>query len=264
MTGRFDEKVCIVTGAGSGIGQAICRGLLAEGATVVANDIREDGLVELEANPQASVITGDTSLPETAESLVAKAVAVGERIDILVNCAAMGMAGPTETFTTERWRRCVDVNLSSYFFLARDAGRVMIEQRSGAILNVASTAGLAAVPDNIGYVTTKHGVVGMTKSLAVDWARYGIRVNALCPGLTETNLIRQREAEAPETFRLRRERIPVGRIAQPEEQAAAALFLVSDDASYVSGLIAPVDFAGTALYSGFAPPRIPADPKTPA
>jgi NAD(P)-dependent dehydrogenase (short-subunit alcohol dehydrogenase family) len=158
--------------------------------------------------------------------------------------------------TNERWQRCIDVNLTGYFFLARDAGRVMIDQRSGVILNVASMAGLAGVPENIGYVASKHGVVGLTRSLAVDWARYGIRVNALCPGITETALIRQREAEAPEMFRARKERIPLGRVAQPVEQSRVGLFLLSDDASYVSGLVANVDAGGFALYSGFVAPKI--------
>lgn len=257
MTNRFEGKVCIVTGAGSGIGREIVLGLLAEGATVVANDIKEAGLKEFEDAANAHPIVGDTSSPETADSLVAKALDVGGRVDILVNNAGIGIPGPAEELSNENWQRCIDVNLTGYFFLAKAAGKVMIGQRSGTVLNVSSMAGLAGVPQNIGYVASKHGVIGITRSLAVDWARYGIRVNALCPGLTETDLIRQREAEAPEMFRLRKERIPIGRIAQPVEQARVALFLVSDDASYVSGLAANVDAGGYALYSGFAAPKIP-------
>ena len=256
MSNRFQGKIGIVTGAGSGIGREVCSGLLAEGATVIANDITADGLADLVGNPSAHVVLGDTSDPQTAQLLVEKALEVGGRVDLLVNNAGIGLAGPTEKMTNERWQRCLDVNLSGYFYLARDAGRVMIEQRSGVIVNVASTAGLAGVPENIGYVASKHGVVGLTRSLAVDWARYGIRVNALCPGITETALIRQRETESPDVFKIRKERIPNGRMAQPVEQARVALFLLSDDASYVSGLVAPVDAGGDALYSGFAAPKI--------
>jgi NAD(P)-dependent dehydrogenase (short-subunit alcohol dehydrogenase family) len=257
MTNRFEGKICIVTGAGGGIGREIVLGLLAEGATVVANDIKEAGLKEYGETADVHPVVGDTAVPETADSLVAKALEVGGRVDILVNNAGIGAPGPAEELPNERWQRCLDVNLTGYFFLAKAAGKVMIGQRSGAVLNVASMAGLVGVPENIAYVATKHGVVGITRSLAVDWARYGIRVNALCPGLTETDLIRQREAQAPEMFRLRRERIPNGRIAQPVEQARVALFLLSDDAGYVSGLAANVDAGGYALYSGFAPPKIP-------
>jgi NAD(P)-dependent dehydrogenase (short-subunit alcohol dehydrogenase family) len=256
VSNRFEGKVSIVTGAASGIGREICLGLLAEGATVIANDINEEGLGEVCSDVNAHAVSGDTSVPETAERLVAKALEVSRRVDLLVNNAGIGLPGPTENLTNERWQRCIDVNLTGYFFLARDAGRVMIDQRSGVILNVASMAGLAGVPENIGYVASKHGVVGLTRSLAVDWARYGIRVNALCPGITETALIRQREAEAPEMFRARKERIPLGRVAQPVEQSRVGLFLLSDDASYVSGLVANVDAGGFALYSGFVAPKI--------
>jgi NAD(P)-dependent dehydrogenase (short-subunit alcohol dehydrogenase family) len=256
VSNRFEGKVSIVTGAASGIGREICLGLLAEGATVIANDVNEEGLGDVCVDPNAHAVSGDTSVPETAERLVAKALEVSGRVDLLVNNAGIGLPGPTENLTNERWQRCIDVNLTGYFFLARDAGRVMIDQRSGTILNVASMAGLAGVPENIGYVASKHGVVGLTRSLAVDWARYAIRVNALCPGITETALIRQREAEAPEMFRARKERIPLGRVAQPVEQARVGLFLLSDDASYVSGLVANVDAGGFALYSGFVAPKI--------
>jgi NAD(P)-dependent dehydrogenase (short-subunit alcohol dehydrogenase family) len=256
VSNRFEGKVSIVTGAASGIGREICLGLLAEGATVIANDVNEEGLGEVCSDVKAHAVSGDTSVPETAERLVAKALEVSGRVDLLVNNAGIGLPGPTENLTNERWQRCIDVNLTGYFFLARDAGRVMIDQRSGVILNVASMAGLAGVPENIGYVASKHGVVGLTRSLAVDWARYGIRVNALCPGITETALIRQREAEAPEMFRARKERIPLGRVAQPVEQSRVGLFLLSDDASYVSGLVANVDAGGFALYSGFVAPKI--------
>ncbi len=190
MTNRFEGKVCIVTGAGSGIGREIVLGLLAEGATVVANDIKEVGLEEFKDAANVHPVAGDTALPETADSLVGKALEVGGRVDVLVNNAGIGLPGPAEELSNERWQRCIDVNLTGYFFLAKAAGKVMIGQRSGTVLNVSSMAGLAGVPENIGYVASKHGVIGITRSLAVDWARYGIRVNALCPGLTETDLIR--------------------------------------------------------------------------
>ena len=230
-----------------------------EGASVVANDINEDVLAGFSDHPNALTVLGDTSLPETAARLVAQALESSGRIDLLVNNAGFVRAGLTEETSNEDWQRCIDVNLTGDFYLARDAGRVMIAQRSGVILNVSSMAGLAAVPENVGYVASKHGVIGLTRSLAVDWARYGIRVNALCPGITETALIHRLEAESPDVFKTRKERIPLGRMAQPVEQARVALFLLSDEASYVSGLVADVDAAGSALNSGYVAQRFRSD-----
>jgi NAD(P)-dependent dehydrogenase (short-subunit alcohol dehydrogenase family) len=254
---RFEGKTCIVTGAGSGIGREIARGILAEGGTVIANDLREDRLEEYADNSNAQGVAADTSDPKTGGLLVEAALSVSGQLDILVNCAGVGLAGPAEQLEDEHWRRSMDVNLSAYFYLAKAAGNAMIPRRSGVILNVSSMAGLAGVPENVAYVASKHGVIGLTRGLCVEWARYGIRVNALCPGLTETELIAQRTREAPEKFAARRARILNGRPAQPVEQARVALFLLSEDAGYVSGLMANVDFGGHALYSGFAAPALP-------
>lgn len=255
MTQRFANKVAIVTGAASGIGREITLGLLHDGAAVVANDLTEAALRALEGDEKLTRRAGDIADPDTAKKLVTVAMREHGRIDMVVNNAGVAHAGPAERLTDHEWQHSIDVNLTGSYYLAREGGRQMIQQRSGVVLNVASMAGLSGVPENAAYVAAKHGVVGLTRGLATEWARYGIRVNALCPGLTETQIVADLEAQAPEMMAGRRRRIPIGRTARPVEQANVALFLLSDDASYVSGLIANVDAGGFALYSGYALPE---------
>lgn len=253
---RFKGRVAVVTGAASGIGKAIATAMVQEGTTVVANDISQERLDRLARELSVKCVVGDTSDPETARRIVEEALATAGRVDILFNNAGIAKISPAEDFSVEDWRRIIDVNLSGYFYVAREVGRVMIRQRSGAILNIASTAGISGVPLNVAYTASKHGVVGLTRALAVEWARYGIRVNALCPGLTMTELVREVEAQAPELFAARRARVLFGRPAEPEEQARVALFLVSDDAGYINGLVANVDAGNYSLYSGYDVPKL--------
>jgi NAD(P)-dependent dehydrogenase (short-subunit alcohol dehydrogenase family) len=132
----------------------------------------------------------------------------------------------------------------------------MIANGQGAIVNVASLAGLVAYPRDVGYVAAKHGVVGLTKALAIEWACHGIRVNCICPGITETPIFTALEKIAPGKYDERRKRVPIGRQAQPIEQARVMAFLASDDASSVTGVIMPLDGGQMALSSGWAPPAV--------
>ena len=252
-----DQQVAIVTGAASGIGAATSRRLSASGVAVVLADQDDAGLQDVRlslANPDAAIcVAGDVSNPATAQRMVQAAVEGFGRIDILVNNAGIADLGAAETLAHDRWRRVLDVNLSGAFYVAQAVGVQMIAQgHGGAIVNTASMAGVAGMPDHIAYVASKHGVVGITKALAVEWAEYGIRVNALCPGLTDTEIVRHATAQSPEIMGARARRTLFGRLATADEQAAMVCFLVSSDASYVSGLIANVDGGGLALYSGYA------------
>jgi NAD(P)-dependent dehydrogenase (short-subunit alcohol dehydrogenase family) len=254
---RYEGQVAIVTGAGSGIGRRITERLIEEGASVVANDVRESALEGLDAEFLATAV-GDVSDPATADRLTESALAFGTgRIDALFNNAAMVLYKRAQDYTVEEWLRVMDVNLNSCFFVASAVGRIMIEQRSGAILNTASGAGLAGITDNIAYVASKHGVVGLTRALAVDWGPYGVRVNALAPGFTMTRMTEQFREQSPDLYSARAAKVPLeGRAGQVDEQAAVALFLNSPEASYVSGLIAAVDGGTHALSAGYAPRQL--------
>jgi len=252
---RFEGKVCVITGAGSGIGLASAKLMAAEGGIVAINDLRAEAAEAAVASigGQAFAIPGDVSDPKQVAANVDAVLARHGRIDVLVNNAGLFDLGPADTLPLERWRRSIGVNLDGPFLWSQAAGvRSMIPRRQGVIVNVASPAGLAAIPDNIGYVSSKHGVVGLTKSLAVEWGRHGIRVNALCPGVTESEMVREFARADPKMFADRQKRIPIGRSAQPEEQARVIAFLASPESSYVNGLIMNVDGGMLALFSGYS------------
>lgn len=254
---RFEGRIVLVTGAGSGMGLAAAHLFAAEGGTVWINDLKADTAAAAasaiaDAGGTAFALPGDVSDEEVARASVRQVVERSGRIDVLVNNAGISTIQPATDYAA--WRRTMAINLDAPFYWSRAAATAsMIPNRSGAIVNVASNAGFAAFPGDVGYIASKHGVTGLTKALAVEWAPHGIRVNCLCPGLTETNMIREMEALDANRFVERRRRIPLGRIGKPEEQAEAMLYLASDDASYVTGLIMNNDGGQMALYSGFSP-----------
>lgn len=255
---RFEGLVAVVTGGSGGIGAATCRLLAAEGATVFVQDKDGDSARALArlitgSGGRAYGIPGDVSVEASVESNVREVMGVAGRVDLLVNNAGIGTVEPAERYS--RWNEILGVNLTGQFYWAKAVGAAsMIPNRSGSIVNVSSMAGLTGIPEDVGYVSSKHGIIGLTKALAVEWARYGIRVNCLCPGATETTLIQSLQSQAPERFMERRKRIPLGRMGTPEDQARSIAFLLSDDASYVTGLIMNNDGGQLALYSGMSPP----------
>lgn len=254
MGERFTGRIALVSGAGAGIGREVALALATEGARVVAGDVDPAALEKLAAEAPIVTVAGDSSGEDTADRMVAAALDLGGRVDLVVNNAGVHRSVPPESMSPADWRRVIDINLNGYFYLARAAGEVMIRQRWGVILNIASTAGVAASLNSAAYVASKHGVVGLTKALAVDWARYGIRVNALGPGLTSTDMVRGFAESAPDLYAVRERRVPLGRAAAPSEQAATALFLLSDDSAYTTGQTLVVDGGGAALYSGYEAP----------
>jgi len=255
---RYAGKVTVVTGAGSGIGLAITRGLLDEGAFVVANDVDERALASLaDLSPdRVATVGGDASAPDLPQRLVEVALAEGGgRLDALFNHAGVGSATPALELGEDEWRRVMAINVDATMRLAVAAGRVMVEQGGGAILNTASVAGTHGLPGRLAYVASKHAVVGMTRALAVEWGPYAVRVNAICPGLTATGMSERLKLQEPDYWAARERVVPLRRAGVPDEQAATALFLCSDDASYVSGMVAEVDGGAHALYSGYTVDR---------
>jgi NAD(P)-dependent dehydrogenase (short-subunit alcohol dehydrogenase family) len=249
MDSRFSHKVVIVTGAGSGIGRATALAFGREGAAVAAADVSpakaEALLAEVAAaGGRALAVACDVSKPEDCARAVRETeVALGP-LDILVNNAGVGASGTVVTTDAATWDRLMAVNVKGTYLMSRAALAVMLPRRRGVILNAGSIAGLRAVPDRAAYVTTKFAVVGLTKAMALDHVKDGIRVNAVCPGTTMTPWIDERLKEAPDpkaALATLVARQPMGRLGTPEEMAAAYLFLASDESAFTTGTTLVVD-----------------------
>lgn len=255
---RFKDQVVVVTGAARGIGLVTAEMAAQEGARVVICDLDPAGVEAAVKNigRQAMGVSGDVSDRSQVQLNVDEVMKAHGRIDILVNNAAINSYHPPETLPEEVWRREIDVCLSGTFFWAQSVAIAsMIPRRNGVIVNVGSGAALAAVPRCAAYVAAKHGVVGLTKALAVDWGQYNIRVNSVCPGLTFTELSKFIANKNPEMMKQREQRIPLQRGAQPEDVAHAILFLASPAANSISGEALSVDGGTLAMSSGFSAPR---------
>ncbi|HXJ80217.1 MAG TPA: glucose 1-dehydrogenase [Candidatus Methylomirabilis sp.] len=248
--GRFDVSGlrCLVTGAGRGIGQVIASGFAEAGAHVVAADIDGSSAESLARDittrgGKALGIALDVTSPESVTAAVSKAEAFGEgRIDVLVNNAGINVLKPSDAITPDEWNRIIAVNLTGVFFCSQAAARVMRHQGGGRIINIASIFGLvgpvlhAATP----YATTKGGVISMTRALAVEWARDGIRVTAVAPTYVRTDMTRAR-VDDPDHRALVLERTPLKRVLDPDDLMGALLFLASRASEYVTGHVLAVD-----------------------
>ncbi|AUS80821.1 hypothetical protein C1701_23520 [Actinoalloteichus sp. AHMU CJ021] len=248
MTARFDGNVVVVTGAGQGIGAAIARSFAEQGATVVVTDIRADTAtttaIEINAATGATVLARPLDVTRSAEvaALADQVVAEHGRVDVLVNNAGIVLGAASFDYDDDTWNRTLAVNLSGPFYTAREFGRRM-RGRGGAIVNVSSVAALRAprADPHIGYDATKAGVIALTRSLAAEWAPEGIRVNAVAPGYTNTDILKAVGSENPEVVAGWRSHIPQGRLAEPVEIAQAVRFLASTEASAVTGHVLVAD-----------------------
>ncbi len=254
MTGRLNERIAIITGAGSGIGRATAQRFAREGARLVLADMNPQALAEtvasLEIDPErVRSMTVDVSREDQVKALVDEAVTAFGRLDIMCNNAGVSSSRePAMEQDAEEWRRVLDVNLLGVVFGMKHAGRVMAAQRSGAIVNTASVAGIRAGAGGNPYSASKAAVINATMTAACDLGEFGVRVNAVCPGLTETGMTKPVFDYARDVGKEHKlgSRCELRRFGRPEELASAILFLASDDASYVTGQALAVDGGNTA------------------
>lgn len=250
MAKRLESKVAIIVGGGSGMGEAISHLFAQEGAAVAIADVNEASAIQVAKDVAADegrcrAYELDVVQPEQVANVFATAARELGPIDILINASGLSQFKPTTEITPDDLRRTVDVNLLGVFYACQEAGRAMIPRRSGKIVNFGSTAGIAGVPYMAHYTAAKHGVVGVTKSLAVEWGKYNINVNCICPGATETPMfVNTLSLEAREQ---RVKRIPLQRFGKTSDQANTALFLASSESDYLTGSIVCVDGGAAAI-----------------
>lgn len=247
---RLTDRVAIVTGAGSGIGRAIALGYATEGAAVVVADVRQIGGAETveqikRAGGRALFVETDVTRSADAERMLDAALVTYGRLDVLVNNAAIG--GGDDILATDEatWDRVVAVVLKSVFLCTRAVLPRMIEAQRGAIVNISSVNGLTGLGEEA-YSAAKAGVINLTQNLAIRYGQHGVRANVICPGTIQTPIWAARVDKQPDIFERLSRWYPVGRVGRPEDVAAAAVFLGSDDAAFISGAVLTVDGGLTA------------------
>lgn len=246
---RLEGKVAIVTGGANGIGEATVRDMVNEGAKVIIADIDDEkgkALAE-EFNKdgkKAAYCNTDVTKEAEVEAMVKLAKDEFGKLDILFSNAGIGNLVPTAELELENWQRVIDINLTGVFLSAKHAIPVMLETGGGSIINAASMLGHVGQAETAAYTASKGGVVNMTRALAVEYAKDGIRVNAVCPGYVNTSLLDQLDEEMINHLISLH---PINRLAEPEEIAKVTTFLASDDASFITGANLLVDGGYTAV-----------------
>jgi NAD(P)-dependent dehydrogenase (short-subunit alcohol dehydrogenase family) len=242
--GRLDGKVCVITGAASGIGAETARLFKEEGATVVGVDLSEDAVSDL-------ALRADVTNAAQVEGMYARASEEFGGIDVLFNNAGISPDDDASVLDTslEAWQRVQEVNLKSVFLCCRHGIPHLLERGGGSVINTASfVAVMGAATSQISYTASKGAVLALSRELGVEFARRGVRVNALCPGPVNTPLLQELFAQDPEKARRRLLHLPMGRFAETREIAQGALFLASDDSSYVTASTFLVDGGLTSAY----------------
>jgi meso-butanediol dehydrogenase / (S,S)-butanediol dehydrogenase / diacetyl reductase len=252
---RLEGKVAIISGGGTGIGAATARLFAAEGAKVVVTGRRREPIEAVAAEVNGLAVAGDTTDPSHATEAVAAAVATFGGLDVLVANAGIGFGGSAGDVSDEHWQRTLDVNLTGPMVLTRAALPAMLERGGGSVVLVASVNGLVGTTDSAAYGTSKAGLLGLARSIAVDYGPRGIRANTLCPGWVVTPMADEEMDELGTVMGIGRQEaydlatidVPLRRPATAEEIASCCLFLASDESSIVTGAVLVADGGGLAV-----------------
>jgi NAD(P)-dependent dehydrogenase (short-subunit alcohol dehydrogenase family) len=250
---RLKHKVALITGAGSGIGRAIALAFAREGAQVALVGRREDRLgsvVREIGSGHALALPGDITGARIAQAAVARTVKRFGGLNVLVNNAGLLIPGTAESHTEEEWDQTFSVNVRALWLVCRAALPRMRAAGGGSIINISSVLGLMGAKNRVAYAASKGAVTLLTRAMALDHAQENIRVNCICPGIVETEMVADFILKAPDPEAARRQRVglhPLGRFGKPEDVAAMAVYLASDESSWVTGAALPVDGGYTAI-----------------
>lgn len=259
---QLQGKVALITGGGTGIGEALARRFVAEGATVCITGRRAEKLAEVAASLPAGrclPIAGDVRDPGDTERMVAEAAAVSGRLDVLVNNAAANLAGTVVEMDLETWQEMLDTNLTGPFLLMKAALPRMVAAGGGSIVNMSSLAGVVCVPGSPGYCATKAGLIHLSKQVALDYGKDRVRCNVVCPGPVRTDMLQYNltpmaevmGTDIDEVFRVLPRFMPLRRVASPDEITGVCVFLAGDDSAYMTGSTLMID-GGTHYVDAFA------------
>jgi len=242
--GKLAEKVAIITGGASGMGRGMCLEFASQGALIGVADVNKEGATRVAEEVQglggqAIALEVDVREHKKVEEAVAKIFERFGTCDILANCAGFNQFRDFKDTTIDHWEYVRSINLDGTWYFSKAVAPIMMENLTGKILNIGSGAAIQGIPQAIPYATSKHGVVGLTRALAVDLGPYNINVNCICPGTIETPMLKQAASEAYKVAEL--PRYPLGRLGEISDVVKAALFLVSSDADWVTGVVLPVD-----------------------
>ena len=244
---RLKDKTAIITGGGSGIGLATARAFCKEGAKVILFGRRKEKLISAanELGDSVLIVQGDMTHNDDLDQLINKTLNNFKGIDILVNSAGLYNGAPLHEISDSQWDGIMDINIRSIFQLTRRVLPIMMAQKSGSIVHISSILGLIAVPQVAAYNVSKGALNQFSRSIAVEYGSYGIRSNSICPGLIETDMTADLMKDASLMQEWSKE-YPIGRFGKPEDVASACIFLASDESSFITGTVLPVDGGFTA------------------